>query len=96
MPEAGRHRIAGLLFTTALCLATRFDKVATGLTIRFSITESTIHILGQRFVVEILQVGPDALHRDIDTMAAHCAGAGQGPAARRHPETAPEARCSTR
>ena len=66
-PEVGKHRIAGLLFTTALFLATRFDKVAASLKIRFSIMESTIHFLGRRFVVEILKMDPDTLHQNIDS-----------------------------
>lgn len=66
-PQAGKHRIAGALFTTALFLATRLDKMAAGLKIRFSIMQSTIHILGRRFVVEILKMDPDTLHQNIDS-----------------------------
>lgn len=66
-PNAGKYRIAGLLFSTALFLAARFDKVAAGLKIRFSIMESAIHILGRRFVVEILKMDPDTLHRNINS-----------------------------
>lgn len=61
-----KNWIARPLFEIALSLATRFDKIAAGFNIRFSIMQSTIHILGRRFVVEILKMNPDTLHQNIN------------------------------
>lgn len=64
--KANKHRLSGLLFTVVLFLSIHFDKAAGCLKIPFSIMQSTIHILGRRFVVEILRMDPDTLHQNID------------------------------